>query len=93
MLAVVWLGLAPPADAQSARLPVRIVTYDYAGVEPAVIERARTVVSRVFGELGVDPAWMLFIRGHGPWLPTARERVAAMHELDHRHRGPAGRPP
>ena len=58
MLAMVWLGLAPPADAQSARLPMRIVTYDYAGVEPAVIERARTVVSRVFGELGVDPAWM-----------------------------------
>src|SRR5204863_9739911 len=58
LLAMLWLRLAPPADAQPARLPMRIVTYDYAGVEPAVIERARSVVSRVFGELGVDPAWM-----------------------------------
>ena len=58
MAAALWLGPAQPAGAQDERLPMRIVVYDHAQVPPDVLAQAKTVVSRVFGEIGVDAAWM-----------------------------------
>ena len=57
MAVALWLA-AQPAGAQDERLPMRIVVYDYAQVPADVLAQARTVVSRVFGEIGVDAAWM-----------------------------------
>jgi len=56
--AALWLGLAQPALAQAAGLPLRIVVYDYANVPPDVLARAQTVVSRTFAEIGIDAQWM-----------------------------------
>ena len=58
MAVALWLGPAQPAGAQDERLPMRIVVYDRAQVPPDVLAQAKTVVSRVFGEIGVDAAWM-----------------------------------
>ena len=57
MAVALWLA-AQPAGAQDERLPMRIVVYDHAQVPPDVLAQAKTVVSRVFGEIGVDAAWM-----------------------------------
>ncbi len=53
MTVALWLA-AEPAWAQDERLLMRIVVYDRAQVPPDVLAQARTVVSRVFGEIGVD---------------------------------------
>lgn len=58
MAAALWTGFAQPASAQGERLAIRIVVYDYAQVPPDVLAQATSVVSRVFGEIGVDVAWM-----------------------------------
>jgi hypothetical protein len=58
MAAALWLGPAQPAAAQDARLPMRIVVYDYAQVPSDQLAQAKTVVSKVFGEIGVDVMWL-----------------------------------
>ena len=58
MAVTLWLGPAQLVWAQDERLPLRIVAYDYARVPPDVLAQAKTVVSRVFREIGVDAAWM-----------------------------------
>jgi hypothetical protein len=58
--AAVLPGAASPASAQaeSERFPMRVVVYDHAGVAPEVLGRARSVVSAIFGDIGVDPIWL-----------------------------------
>ena len=58
MAVALWLAPAQPVVAQDERLPMRIVVYDHGLVPPDVLARAKTVVSRIFGEIGVDAAWM-----------------------------------
>ena len=58
MAVALWLGPAQLVGAQDERLPMRIVVYDKAQVPPDVLAQAKAVVSRVFGEIGVDVAWM-----------------------------------
>ena len=58
LIASMWGGVERSAEAQNQRLPMRVVVYDYTNSEPAILEQAQGVVSRIFGEVDVDVTWL-----------------------------------
>jgi hypothetical protein len=57
-MAAIWLALEQPAWAQTQRLPMRVVVYDYTDAAPGMLRQAEGVVSRIFGDIDVDVTWL-----------------------------------
>lgn len=51
-------GLAAPAAAATAPVPMRVVIYDYADVPEAALDAGRRTIDRIFGTIGVEITWM-----------------------------------
>ena len=76
LIASMWGGVEQSAEAQNQRLPMRVVVYDYTNSEPAILEQAQGVVSRIFGEVDVDVTWLDVAQFTREMPPEPAERQA-----------------
>src|SRR5260221_1995817 len=60
-LAALAIALAGPTAVAKARetLRISIVVYNYANVSPAILAEAQHVVNRIYGNIGVEPSWIV----------------------------------
>jgi hypothetical protein len=73
VLAMVWTMAGRVGEAQPAPLPLTVAVYDYAGLPPPVLERAKDVATAIYGRIGVSLAWLAGwpVAAAGPTNPAA----------------------